>query len=209
MASSLRLPPAQVAVAFAAGAIVALALDRASRWLLSSAPPAPPAPLVEIDEERHGAAPLPLAAPEEVGLSSVRLQQISRWSDGWVESGKFPGLLTLIARRGRLCYLHSSGVASVDDGREMAQNTIVRLYSLSKPLVSVCAMVLYERGFFQLDEPLSHHLPSFANPRVLLPSGESVAAKREITVRDLLTHTAGLTCIAAAARTMVFPPASD
>lgn len=149
--------------------------------------------LVAIDPSRHGPPPLPLAAPEDVGLSSERLHQISAWSDGWVASGKFPGLLTLIARRGKLCYLHASGLADVESGSEIAQNTVMRLYSLSKPLVSACAMVLYEQCYFQLDEPISHHLPSFANPRVLLPSGETVPARREITVRDLLTHTAGLT----------------
>ena len=131
--------------------------------------------------------------PEDVGLSSERLRRLQSWSDGWVDSGKFPGLFTLIARRGKLCFAHASGVADVETGAPMAMDTIVRLYSLSKPLVSVCAMVLYERGFFQLDEPISHHLPSFSNPTVLLPSGETVPAQREITVRDLLTHTAGLT----------------
>ena len=128
--------------------------------------------LVEIDPEHHGPPPLPLASPEEVGLSSERLRHISLWSDGWTDAGKLPGLITLVARRGKLCYLHCSGVADVETGQPIAQNTIVRLYSLSKPLVSVCAMVLYERGFFQLDEPISYHLPSFANPTVLLPSGE-------------------------------------
>ena len=149
--------------------------------------------LVEITESLHGPVPLPLAAPEDVGLSTQRLRALSAWSDGWVESGKIPGMLTCIVRRGKLVYLHTSGKADVEADRPMAPNTIVRLYSLSKPLVSVCAMCLYERGLFQLDEPISHHLPSFANPTVMLPSGEAVPAKREITFADLLTHTAGLT----------------
>jgi len=70
--------------------------------------------LVEIDPSRHGPPPLPLASPEEVGLSSERLQRISTWSDGWVQSGKLPGLITLVVRRGKLCFLHSSGVADVE-----------------------------------------------------------------------------------------------
>ena len=84
-----------------------------------------------------------------------------------VESGKFPGLLTMIMRRGKLVFLHCSGHADVEQRMPMTANTLVRLYSLSKPIVSVAAMRLYERGLFQLDEPISHHLPSFANQQVL------------------------------------------
>ena len=141
-----------LALAVGVGAAATLLLQRRRRRRRQAS-------LVEIDPA-DGPAPLPLALPEEVGLSSARLQQIGLWSDGWVTSGKMPGLLTMVARRGKLCYLHASGEADVEAGQRMAQNTIVRLYSLSKPLVSVCAMVLYERGYFQLDEPISHHLPS-------------------------------------------------
>ena len=74
----------------------------------------------------------------------------------------------------------------------MNERTLLRFYSMTKPIVSVCAMVAYERGLFQLDEPISIHLPGFAKPRVVLPGGGSEPAAREITFRDLLTHTAGL-----------------
>ena len=103
-----------------------------------------------------------------------------------------PGMITLIARKGKLVYMHSSGVADIETKQPLKANTIMRFYSMTKPVTSVCAMVLYERGFFQLDEPISHHLPSFASPRVLQEDGTTVPAEREITVRDLLMHTAGL-----------------
>ena len=166
-----------------AAAVALLALIRRRRHLQG--------PLIDADLD--GTWPLPLAQPEAVGLSTQRLSEISRWSDGWVGSGKLPGLFTAIARRGKLVYAHSSGSADVASGSPLTQHTLVRLYSLTKPLVSVCAMVLYEKGLFQLDEPVSHHLPSFANARVLLASGEIVPAEREVTVHHLLTHTAGLT----------------
>eukprot|EP00931_Biecheleriopsis_adriatica_P041141 TRINITY_DN23546_c0_g1_i1.p1 TRINITY_DN23546_c0_g1~~TRINITY_DN23546_c0_g1_i1.p1 ORF type:complete len:1230 (+),score=197.98 TRINITY_DN23546_c0_g1_i1:58-3690(+) len=140
----------------------------------------------------NGHAPLPLAAPESVGVSSERLTQISRWSDGWVSSLKMPGLITAVARHGKLCYVHSSGWA--DDERQvlLGTRTIVRIYSMTKPVVSVAVMRMYERGLFQLDEPISRFLPSFSRPKVLNENGEAEAAGREITFLDLLTHTSGI-----------------
>ena len=120
--------------------------------------------LVDVDDGEFEELPLPLAAPEDGGLSTSRLRALSAWSDGRIDTGKIPGMLTCIVRRGKLVYLHTSGKADVEADRPMAPNTIVRLYSLSKPLVSVCAMCLYERGVFQLDEPISHHLPSLLCP---------------------------------------------
>ena len=142
--------------------------------------------------EHHGCRmPLPVAHPEDLSLSAERLDQITRWSDGWVAAGKVPGMITLIARHGKLTYLHMSGLADVENKLPLAANTIMRFYSMTKPVTSVGAMILYERGLFQLDEPISHHLPSFNNPHVL-EDGKRVPAKREITFRDLLMHTAGL-----------------
>ena len=135
--------------------------------------------------------PLPVAHPEDLSLSAERLDQITRWSDGWVAAGKVPGMITLIARHGKLTYLHLSGNADVEHKLPLAANTIMRFYSMTKPVTSVGAMILYERGLFQLDEPISHHLPSFAAPHVL-ENDQLVPARREITFRDLLMHTAGL-----------------
>jgi CubicO group peptidase (beta-lactamase class C family) len=148
--------------------------------------------MIEHDSRRHGRLPLPPAHPAEVGLSAERLEHISTWADGWVASGKVPGMITAIVRRGKLVYLHLCGCADVERDRPFQTNTVLRAYSMTKCVTSVVAMVLYERGLFQLDEPISHFLPAFANPRVLLEDGTLVAADREITVKDLLTHTAGL-----------------
>lgn len=148
--------------------------------------------MIEHDYRRHGRLPLPPAHPAEVGLSAHRLEHISTWADGWVASGKVPGMITAIVRRGKLVYLHVCGCADVERDRPFQTNTVLRAYSMTKCVTSVVAMILYERGLFQLDEPISHFLPAFANPRVLLEDGTLVAADREITVKDLLTHTAGL-----------------
>jgi len=136
--------------------------------------------------------PLPPAHPSDVGLCPRRLGHISSWANGWVAAGKVPGMITAVARRGKLVYLHASGFANVEAAKPFELDTVLRAYSMTKCVTSVVAMILYERGLFQLDEPISHFLPSFANPRVLLEDGTLVDAEREITVKDLLTHTAGL-----------------
>lgn len=140
----------------------------------------------------NGSSPLPLATPESVGISSERLSQISRWSDGWVSSLKLPGLITAVARHGQLCYMHASGWADVEQQTCLGSRTIMRIFSMTKPIVSVAAMRLYEHGLFQLDEPISRYLPSFARPKVLTENGEAELASREVTFIDLLTHTSGI-----------------
>ena len=103
----------------------------------------------------------------------------------------------MVARRGQVAFQHCCGLADVERGRPMAPDTIVRIYSMTKPLTSVAVMMLYEQGLFQLDDPLSRFLPCFADMRVA--SGgqqgkiDTVPAARPITIRDLLTHTSGLT----------------
>uniref|UniRef100_A0A7S4BDV2 Beta-lactamase-related domain-containing protein n=1 Tax=Chrysotila carterae TaxID=13221 RepID=A0A7S4BDV2_CHRCT len=141
---------------------------------------------------RSGAPTLRIVPPEAVGISSARLTQITRWSDGWVAAGKLPGMLTMIARHGQVCYMHSSGYADVATKQPLTERTLMRMYSMTKPVVSVAAMILYERGLFQLDEPISKHLRCFARPVVMLDDGTTEPANREITFRDLLTHTSGL-----------------
>mgnify|MGYP003684769947 CR=1 FL=1 len=126
--------------------------------------------------------PLPPAHPSDVGLCPRRLGHISSWANGWVAAGKVPGMITAVARRGKLVYLHASGFANVEAAKPFELDTVLRAYSMTKCVTSVVAMILYERGLFQLDEPISHFLPSFANPRVLLEDGTLVDAEREITV---------------------------
>ena len=137
------------------------------------------------------------AKPEDVGLSSQRLERVNGWAQRLVDDGRLAGVTTMVARRGRVVHLHSCGMADRAAGRAMAADTIVRIYSMTKPLTSVALMMLYEQGLFQLDDPITRFLPYFANMRVASggQSGkiDTVPAARDITFRDLLTHTSGLT----------------
>ncbi len=140
---------------------------------------------------------LPLVSPEQVGLSAARLARISGWMRGWVDSGKLPGMTVCVMRKGQLAFAETYGKADIERNKPMRPDTIVRIYSMTKPLTSTAIMMLYEEGRFQLDEPISKFIPAFKNPRVYAGGSrgkiDSVPAEREITFRDLLTHTSGLT----------------
>ncbi len=140
---------------------------------------------------------LPLVSPEQVGLSAARLARISGWMRGWVDSGKLPGMTVCVMRKGQLAFAETYGKADVERNRPMRPDTIVRIYSMTKPLTSTAIMMLYEEGRFQLDDPISRFIPAFKNPRVYAGGSrgklDSMPAEREITFRDLLTHTSGLT----------------
>ncbi len=123
-----------------------------------------------------------------------RLDRITGWMDGWIESGRLAGMSVLVHRRGRTAYHLCAGHADRERGLAMAPDTVVRIYSMTKPLTSVALMMLYEEGRFQLDDPIARVLPCFADMRVYAGEGrEPVPAERQITYRDLLTHTSGLT----------------
>ena len=109
---------------------------------------------------------LPLVSPDQVGLSAARLARISSWMRGWVDSGKLPGMTVCVMRRGELAYAETYGKADVERNQPMRPHTIVRIYSMTKPLTSTAIMMLYEEGRFQLDEPISKFIPAFKNPRV-------------------------------------------
>ncbi|CAD7976521.1 unnamed protein product [Amoebophrya sp. A25] len=136
--------------------------------------------------------------PEEVGLCRKRLAAVKSWSDGWVASGKFPGLLTVILRKGKIAFAHGSGFADSEHRMPFQLDTIVRIYSMTKPVVAVGIMILYERGLFQLDEKIEQYLPSFAQPVVKEERPDAPKkfvlrpASCEITFHHLLTHTSGL-----------------
>jgi CubicO group peptidase (beta-lactamase class C family) len=140
---------------------------------------------------------LPLVSPEQVGLSAARLARISTWMKGWVDSGKLPGLLVAVMRRGELAFAETYGKADVERNAPVRPDTIYRIYSMTKPLTSTAIMMLYEEGRFQLDDPISRFIPGFANPRVYAGGSrgkiDTVPAEREINFRDLLSHTSGLT----------------
>jgi CubicO group peptidase (beta-lactamase class C family) len=133
---------------------------------------------------------LPVTEPERVGMSAERLERISRLTRRYVDEGKLAGAVTLVARRGQVVYFDSVGRSNIETGAPMAHDALFRIYSMSKPIAAVAAMILYEEGAFQLSDPLSKFLPELANLEVLQEDG-SRAPAAPITMQQLLSHTAG------------------
>ena len=142
------------------------------------------------------ASVLTRAAPEEVGLSSARLQGLSAVLQGYVDEGRLAGAVALVARRGKIVYLQAFGHRDREAGAPMREDTIFRIASQTKALVSVGVMMLQEEGKLLISDPVGKYLPEFRETTVAVPreSGgyDVVKASRPITIRDLLTHTAGL-----------------
>jgi CubicO group peptidase (beta-lactamase class C family) len=139
---------------------------------------------------------LPTALPEEVGLSSPRLSRLTDVLRSEIDRGRVPGVVALVARRGKLAYFEALGVRDPASGAPMLKDTIFRIYSMTKPIVSVAAMMLWEEGRFLLNDPIAKYLPDFADPKVAVERDdkiERVPAARAITIQDLLRHTSGLT----------------
>jgi CubicO group peptidase (beta-lactamase class C family) len=135
--------------------------------------------------------------PEKVGLSRERLKRIDTLIDKHIEDKKIAGAVVLVARKGEIEYFRAAG--SADVGKPMQKNTIFRVVSMTKPLTSVAIMMLYEEGKLLLSDPVSKYIPEFKNPKVIVPEPEGsefkyklVDAKREVTVRDLLSHSSGI-----------------
>src|SRR5262245_41488535 len=138
-----------------------------------------------------------LVKPEEVGLSSSRLARIGEHLRQYVDSGKVTGTLTLIARRGHVAYFEPIGHLEIERRRPVTRDAVFRIYSMTKPITSVGLMMLYEQGRFQLDDPVHRFIPSWRDLRVHVsgtyPVFKTVPVERPMTIRDLLTHTSGLT----------------
>ena len=140
---------------------------------------------------------LPAAKPEVVGLSTARLQRIDRAVERSIQQGRIAGSVTLVVRHDKVAWFHAQGMADREAKTPMRTDNIFRICSMTKPITSVAVMMLYEDGYFLLDDPISKFLPEFKNPKVLVQNAdgkeELVPAKREITIRDLLRHTSGIT----------------
>lgn len=137
------------------------------------------------------AASLPTAKPEEVGLSSSALQRIGRALKADVESGQLAGAVVIVARKGRVAYMESVGFRDKATGAPMTPDAIFRIASMTKPMVGVATMMLYEEGRLFVSDPISKYFPALGKMRV--GPGEGVPADREMTIQDLLRHTSGLT----------------
>ena len=138
------------------------------------------------------------ARPEQVGVSSERLARIdAHLKNRYLDSGKIPGALTLVFRRGEIAWLSPMGLMDRERGVPMAEDTIFRIYSMSKPVTSVALMSLYEHGHFQLDDAVHKYIPSWRDLRVYqmgnYPAFLTTPCERPMTIRDLLTHMSGLT----------------
>ncbi len=135
--------------------------------------------------------------PEQVGLSSTRLSRIGHWMRDHVEHERLAGTSVLINRGGENAFFDCTGTLEIGADRPLQADSIFRIYSMTKPVTSVAAMLLYEQGAFQLDDPIARFLPEFRHMEVLV-GGDADAPECEpahnlITMRHLLTHTSGLT----------------
>jgi CubicO group peptidase (beta-lactamase class C family) len=142
-----------------------------------------------------------MAKPEEVGLSAERLQRIGQVFNREIEQGKLPGAVVVVARKGRVAYFESFGFRDKAAGAPMPKDAVFEIYSMTKPLVSVAAMMLVEEGRLQLADPVTNFLPEFAALQVSVPKLDPTSGKltyslvspdRPMTIQDLLRHTSGL-----------------
>ena len=147
------------------------------------------------------AATLPKASPEEAGLSSQRLQRVRAVLQRYIDRGEIAGSVALVARNGKVAYFDAQGVMDIESKRGMRTDAIFRLASMTKPVTSLAVMMLQEEGLLLIDDPVSKYLPEFKSPKVALANAANerataghriVPADSEITIRQLLTHTAGL-----------------
>jgi len=134
---------------------------------------------------------VPLGQPEAVGMSSARLARAHEAIMRHVDAGEISGAVTLVARRGRVVHFEAHGLMDIESKRPMQKDAIFRIASMSKPITGVAVMMMLEEGKLRLSDPVSKFLPEFNDAKVATDSG-TVAATRDLTIRDLLTHTNGL-----------------
>ena len=152
---------------------------------------------------------LPKAKPEDVGLSTERLQRINEVIQRYIDSNQISGAVTLVARKGRIAHFEAQGLMDTEMKKPIRKDALFRMASSTKPVASVAIMMLMEEGKVRLSDPVSRFMPEFKNPKVAIPKPSiplpvvpgqpppapeiyTIPATREITVRDLLTHTSGL-----------------
>jgi CubicO group peptidase (beta-lactamase class C family) len=135
--------------------------------------------------------------PAEVGLDAARLDRLARHYARYVDDGRLPGWLITVTRRGRLAFVAHYGARDIEAGLPVETDTLWRIYSMTKPVTSAAAMMLYEEGGFELTDPVSRFIPSFAEPRVYASGSDlkcvTVPAVEPVRMWHLLTHTSGLT----------------
>ena len=137
-----------------------------------------------------------IVPPEPQGFSRPRLARIRTVMQRYVDERKAAGILSLVARRGEVVHFEQVGMAAIEPAQPVAPDTIFRIYSMTKPITSTAALMLYEEGRFRLNDPVANYIPAFKNMKVLDNQPGSgvkyVDATRPITIHDLMTHTSGL-----------------
>ncbi len=140
--------------------------------------------------------PLSKTSPNRVGLCPKRLERVEAYLDRIVAERTLAGAITVVARQGRIAHLHCYGMQDVEKGIAMREDTLFRIYSMTKPIVCVATMMLYEEMKLSLQDPVRRFLPEFADLKVKVTEANGntklVPPKRDITIHDLLTHTGGL-----------------
>lgn len=136
---------------------------------------------------------LPNASPEDHGMSSETLDEMKDAMQGLVDNGNVAGIITSIMRDGKLIHFETYGQMDMEKDKPMQEDTLFRMYSMTKVITGVAVMMLYEEGKFQLEDPIAKYLPEFENMEVYVSDKERVPANRPITVKHLLTHTSGIT----------------
>ena len=136
------------------------------------------------------------ASPHEVGLSAERLERISSAAQGFIDEGQLAGAVTVVARRGKVAHFEAYGMMDIEADKPMQKDTIFRIYSMTKPIAAVGVMMLCEEGKLTLDAPASTYLPELSRMQVAGDADANVftpvETDREMTVQDLMQHTAGL-----------------
>jgi CubicO group peptidase (beta-lactamase class C family) len=136
---------------------------------------------------------LPVTSPENVGMSSEKLARAKSSVQALIDNEKIAGASIIIARKGKIVLSETFGMMDQKAKKSMQPDTIFRIYSMSKPITSVAAMMLYEQSKLKLDDPISKYIPEFKGLKVYSESGKHDAQLREMSVRDLFRHTSGLT----------------
>ena len=179
------------------GKRVVLAALAGGLWLLGAAGCADMergdagAAAAEADAAAMPTSDLAEGEPASVGMDAGRLNQITAMTQRYVDEGKLAGVVTLVARKGTIVHFEAVGQRGADDERPMTKDALFRIYSMSKPITAVAAMMLYEEGKFRLSDPVAKFVPELAELNVLV-DGEEKPSEKTMTMQHLLTHTAGL-----------------
>jgi len=132
-------------------------------------------------------------SPESVGMSSERLKRITNLSNQYIDDYNIPGLITIVSRKGKIVYNKAFGNRGPERKKKLDKNDIFRIYSMSKPIAGVGIMQLYEKGKFQLNDPITKFLPELKDLKIMSEDGQMEELEKEITMHNLLTHTGGFT----------------